>query len=135
MIDERVLTIYFEKNAVKQWWLRQSYSTANILFFSFSNPTSHTYSSSITPRLAGTCMRRQKFILFFFFQHTILYDVRSGLCLKFWFENDCCFCNATESGWFWKRLSRHKVPNNHFLKSAQKQSYADVYYAIVKWYS
>ena len=24
--------------------------------------------------------------------------------------------NITESRWFWKRLSRSKVPNNHFLK-------------------
>ena len=26
----------------------------------------------------------------------------------------------------WKRLSRNKVPNNHFLKSVQNQPYADV---------
>ena len=37
------------------------------------------------------------------------------LCLKIWFESYCYFCNIIESGWFWKWLSRSKVPNNHFL--------------------
>ena len=37
-------------------------------------------------------------------------------CLKFRFESDWCFCKITESGWFWKRLSR---------KSLQKQPCAD----------
>ena len=39
------------------------------------------------------------------------------LWLMFWFENDWYFCNITKSGWFWKRLSRKKVLNNHSLKS------------------
>ena len=43
------------------------------------------------------------------------------LCLKLWFESDWYF-DITESGWFWKRLSRNKVPNNHFLKSVWKSS-------------
>ena len=53
-------------------------------------------------------------------------NIYSELCLKLWFESDWYFCNITESGLFWKQLSRNKVPNNHFLKSVQKQSYADV---------
>ena len=36
------------------------------------------------------------------------------------------FCNVAKSGWFWKQLSRMKVPINHFLKSLKKQPYADV---------
>ena len=43
------------------------------------------------------------------------------LCLKLWFESDWYF-DITESGWFWKRLSRNKVPNNHFLKSVWKSN-------------
>ena len=53
-------------------------------------------------------------------------DICTELCLKLWFESDYCFRNVTESGWFWKRLSRNKVSNNHFLKSVQKQPYTDV---------
>ena len=34
---------------------------------------------------------------------------------------------------FWKRLSRNKVPNNHFLKSVQKQSYLDVLQSRCSW--
>ena len=48
------------------------------------------------------------------------------ICLELWFESNWYFCIITESGWFWKWLSRNKVPTNHFLKSAQKQPYADV---------
>ena len=49
------------------------------------------------------------------------------LCLKLWFESDWYyFCKITQLGWFWKRLSRKKILNNHFLKSLQKQPYADV---------
>ena len=48
------------------------------------------------------------------------------LCLKLWFESDWYFSNITKSVWFWKRLSRKKVLNNHFLKSLRKQPYADV---------
>ena len=55
---------------------------------------------------------------------------KEGTCaklyLKLLFESNWYFCNITKSGWFWKRLSRKKVPNNHFLKSLQKQPYADV---------
>ena len=36
------------------------------------------------------------------------------------------FFNITESGWFWKRLPRNKVPNNLFIKSVQKQPYVDI---------
>ena len=37
------------------------------------------------------------------------------------------FCNiTTKPGCFWKRFSRKKVLINHFLKSLQKQAYADV---------
>ena len=39
------------------------------------------------------------------------------LCLRLWFESDLYFCNVTESGWFWKQLSRDKVPKSLFLKS------------------
>ena len=42
------------------------------------------------------------------------------LCLKLCFERDWLLCNITELGWFWKRLSRHKVLNNHFRKSVEK---------------
>ena len=48
------------------------------------------------------------------------------LCLKLWFESSWAFCNINNSEWLWKRLSRKKVLNNHFLKSLQKQLYADV---------
>ena len=41
------------------------------------------------------------------------------LCLKLCFESDWYFCNITKSGW-----------NNHFLKSLQKQPYADVQFKI-----
>ena len=47
---------------------------------------------------------------------------------KLWFESGWYFCNITESGWFWKTLSRKKVPSNHSLKSVHKQSYAYVLY-------
>ena len=53
-------------------------------------------------------------------------SICTELCLKFWFESDWYFSNITKSGWFWKWLSRRKVLNNHFLKSLQKQPYADV---------
>ena len=49
------------------------------------------------------------------------------LYLKLWSESDWYFYNITKSGWFWKRHSRKKVLNNHFLKSLQKQPYADVF--------
>ena len=39
------------------------------------------------------------------------------LCLRLWFESDLYFCNVTESGWFWKQLSRDKAPKSLFLKS------------------
>ena len=42
--------------------------------------------------------------------------------LKVGFESNW---KATESRWFQIR-SRNKVPNNHFVKSVQKQPYADV---------
>ena len=47
-------------------------------------------------------------------------------CLKLWFESGWFFCNITKSGWFWKRLSRKKVLNNHFIKLLKKQLYGDV---------
>ena len=31
------------------------------------------------------------------------------MCLELWFENDWYFCSITNSGWFWKRLSRNNV--------------------------
>ena len=55
------------------------------------------------------------------------------LCLKLWFKSDWYFCNIIVSRWFWKRLSGNKVPNNHFLKSVQKQSYADVLQNRCSW--
>ena len=58
--------------------------------------------------------------------------IRTKLCLKLWLESDWYFCNFTESGWFWMRLSRNKIPNNHFLKSIQKQPYADVLQGVLK---
>ena len=42
--------------------------------------------------------------------------------LKLWFEGDWYFCNVADSGWFWKQLSRNKVPNNHFLKPIRKSN-------------
>ena len=53
-------------------------------------------------------------------------DICGKLSLQLWFESDWYFCNITESGWFWKWLPKNKVPNNHFLTSAQKQPCADV---------
>ena len=44
------------------------------------------------------------------------------ICLKLWFESDWYFCNTTESGRFWKWLSRKKILFNHFLKSLWKSS-------------
>ena len=41
-----------------------------------------------------------------------------------WFESGWYFCNISNSGWFWKRLSRKNVLNNHFLKSLQKLHFA-----------
>ena len=49
-------------------------------------------------------------------------DLFAQLCLKLWFESDWYFCNITTSGWFWKRLSRNKVPNCRFLKSVWKSN-------------
>ena len=45
-------------------------------------------------------------------------------CLKFWFESSWYFCNIIESRSFQMR-PRNKVLNNHFIKSVQKQPYAD----------
>ena len=53
-------------------------------------------------------------------------SICAELCLKLWFESDWYFCNITESGCFRKPLSRKKVSNNHFVKSVQKQPYADL---------
>ena len=36
--------------------------------------------------------------------------IGAELCLKLWFESNRYFCNMTEK-------QRHKVLNNHFLKS------------------
>ena len=48
-------------------------------------------------------------------------------CLKLWFENDLYFCNITLSqDGFESDCSEKKVLNNDFLKSLQKQPYADV---------
>ena len=56
---------------------------------------------------------------------------KDGICTELYqevrFESDWYFCNNTESGWFWKELSRSKVPNNHFVKSVLKQPFADVF--------
>ena len=52
-------------------------------------------------------------------------DIYHKFCLKLWFERDWYYCNITESRWFYMG-SRKKVPNNHFVKSVQKQQYADV---------
>ena len=41
------------------------------------------------------------------------------IVLKLCFESDWYFCNITESELLWKRYSRNKVPNNHFVKSVQ----------------
>ena len=55
---------------------------------------------------------------------------KEGICaelhLKLWFESDWYLCNIAKSRWFWKRLSRKKALNYHFLKSLQKQPYVDV---------
>ena len=44
---------------------------------------------------------------------------KDGICAKLFlmlcFERYWYFWNITESGWFWKRLSREKVSNNNFL--------------------
>ena len=50
----------------------------------------------------------------------------SSIYRGFWFGSDWYFCNITKSECFWKWLSRMKVLINHFLKSLQKQAYADV---------
>ena len=48
------------------------------------------------------------------------------MCLELWLESDWYFCNITDSGWFWKQLSRNKGPTNYLLKSAEKQPHVDV---------
>ena len=53
-------------------------------------------------------------------------DIYAKFSLKLWFESDWYVCNITESRWF-KMQSRSKVPNNHFIKSVQKQPYADIF--------
>ena len=62
------------------------------------------------------------------------------LCLNLWFERDWYFLNITESGWFWKQLSRNKVPKDHFFKSVWKSNYPevhcrtlDVYFQVIKY--
>ena len=45
--------------------------------------------------------------------------------LKLWFESNWYFCNVTESRCL-QMQSRNKVPNNHFIKSLQKQQSAYV---------
>ena len=55
---------------------------------------------------------------------------KEGICAKLWLtlwlESGWYIPNISKSGWFWKRLFRKKVLNNHFLKSLQKQPCADV---------
>ena len=46
----------------------------------------------------------------------------SNFFLKLWFRSDRDFCNITMPWWSWKRLSRNKVPHNHFLKSVWKNT-------------
>ena len=48
--------------------------------------------------------------------------IGTKLCLKLWFKSDWYSCNITDS-WFWKQLSRNKVPNNHLLKSVWKSNF------------
>ena len=50
-------------------------------------------------------------------------SICAELCLRLWFESHWYFCNITESGLFWKRHSRNKDPNNHFVKSVQRQPF------------
>ena len=54
------------------------------------------------------------------------HGICTELCLKLWFEKDWYFCNITETGWFWKRLSGHTVPNNPFQKSVWKNDCPEV---------
>ena len=56
------------------------------------------------------------------------------LCLKLWFESDWYFCNISELGWFWKRLSRDKVPNYRFLKSFWKTNCPESYCGTLNSY-
>lgn len=53
------------------------------------------------------------------------------LCLKLQLESPWYFCIFTESGWFWKWLSRNEVPNNDFLKSVWKSDYPEVHWEIL----
>ena len=46
-------------------------------------------------------------------------------CLKLWFESDWYFGNIIGSDDF-KCNTETKFPNSHFVKSVQKQLYADV---------
>ena len=59
--------------------------------------------------------------------------IYAKLCLKLWFESGWYFCNITKPAWFWKWLTRKKALNNHFLKSLQKQPYADFFKIGVFW--
>ena len=64
------------------------------------------------------------------------------MCLKLWLESGWYYCNHTESGEFWKRQSRNKFPNNHFLKSVWKSNCRefhcrtlDSYFRSIEWLS
>ena len=54
-------------------------------------------------------------------------DICVEVCLKLWFESDWYFGGTTESGWFWKRFSTSKVPNNHFLTSVWKSIWPEAH--------
>ena len=49
------------------------------------------------------------------------------LCLKLLLESNRYFRDKIEPGWFWKWLSRNKVPNNHLLKSVWKGNCPEVH--------
>ena len=57
-------------------------------------------------------------------------SIYTGLCLKLWFESNWDFCNFTELWWFWKGLSRNKVPNSHFVESIWKSNIA-VFWTVI----
>ena len=59
-----------------------------------------------------------------------------GICaelyLKLWFDSDWYFCYITESGWFWKRLSRNKL---HFYEKETPRQVFSSEYNEISWNS
>ena len=54
-------------------------------------------------------------------------NICDELWLKLWSKNGRYWCNINVSGWFWKRISKNKAPNNFFFKSVSKRNCKSVH--------